>query len=212
MSAKLKKETDEISVWFTDKRDNFKKIKKKFTQDNILNCLLDDSNIDQDSSYLKSSPEKAPGIQKKISNKLTQALESSSTIVNNPSRFSLKQADLMNLSNNITPIRMNVASHDMSSPSAHVLFTLNSNSFTIPNETSMNNSHNVSSNTRALASRMELINGNTDLQTISNDGNHLQQPMNNLSKSGDSTDLSCVNESVLHAFCNDFSYEIVQKP
>lgn len=212
LSAKLKKETDEISVWFTDKRDNFKKIKKKFTQDNILNGLLDDSNLDKDSSFLKSSPEIESSNEKKIiCGTLTQALESTSTKVKNPSRLSAKQTDIFNFSNNITPIRLNTATNDMSSPSAHVLFTLNSNSFTIPNETSMNNSHNVSMNTRALASRMELINSTTDLQTLANDGNHLQQPTINLSKSGDSTDLSCVNESVLHAFCNDFSYEIVQK-
>ena len=134
--------------------------------------------------------------------------------------------------NNLNPIRMNppnTSNYEMSSPSAQVLFNLNSNqnSFTIPNDVSMNtsayaNTQNNSTSNK-LTTRLELINGTADVQSlVVNEENHLQLPQPssntnfNLSKSGtgsnNSTDLSiCINDSIFNAFSHDFSYEIVQK-
>lgn len=244
MSKQLKEDQEEISLWFSDKRNSFKKNKKKFkVQANLLNGLLNESTSDMSgsSSLLKSS---SPDLQTNNSSK-KEATDKSTTIADNDVRkssallnsvlestsvkpkqnpyISLKHIDMNQLANNnLTPIRMNPANpnYEMSSPSAQVLFNLNSNqnSFTIPNDVSMNTSNtnnNNNSMSSKLTTKLELISGRADVQSIVNDENHLYPPSANLSKSGgsnNSTDLSiCINDSIFNAFSHDFSYDIVQK-
>lgn len=246
MSKQLKEDQEEINLWFSDKRNSFKKNKKKFkVQANLLNGLLNESTSDMSgsSSLLKSS---SPDVQtsnntsskkgatnkstsiadndvRKSSALLNSVLESTSVKPKQNPYISLKHIDMNQFANNsLTPIRMNPAnpSYEMSSPSAQVLFNLNSNqnSFTIPNDVSMNTSNtnnNNNSMSSKLTTRLELINGTADVQAIVNDENHLYPPSANLSKSGgsnNSTDLSiCINDSIFNAFSHDFSYDIAQK-
>lgn len=243
LSKQLNEDQEEISLWFNDKRNSFKKNKKKFkVQANLLNGLLNESTSDMSgsSSLLKSSSPDAQTSSKKDANNksaaiadndvrkssalLNSVLESTSVKPkNNNAYVSLKHIDLNQLANNnLTPIRMNPANpnYEMSSPSAQVLFNLNSNqnSFTIPNDVSINTSNTNNNNTSIsskLTTKLELINGSADVQAIVNDENHLYPPSANLSKSGgsnNSTDLSiCINDSLFNAFSHDFSYDIVQK-
>jgi hypothetical protein len=112
---------------------------------------------------------------------------------------------------NTTPNKFNASTLSMSSPSAAVLFTLNSNSFSIPNELHYPNTFsNSNSTSKLLASKIEYINGTAELQSIVNDDNQ-NHNINNYTKSEMSTDLSCIDDSVINAFINDFSYEIVHK-
>ncbi len=131
------------------------------------------------------------------------------TSINNSIKFTSKFKATNQARNSITPIKLNASNLSMSSPSAAVLFTLNSNSFTIPNENCLNNSLSISNSaSKLLASKVEYISGTAELQTIVNDDNKI---FHHLNKSDLSTDLSCIDDSVINAFINDFSYEIVQK-
>ncbi len=217
-------------MWFTEKRINQKKNKKKFKQSNVLDGLLN-SSFDNESSLLNSSPAletsndqlmKFTALEKRPSKSLPGMWQQSTSVkapCPNQKVTLLKHTDALNqISSSLTPIRMN-PNYDMSSPSAQVLFTLNSNSFTIPNDASFsagNTSPGLLKNKNVLASRLELINGTSQLQSIMNDENKLKVHTDGgggyLSKSENSTDLSlCVDDSIFNAFCNDFSYEIVKK-
>lgn len=211
LSSRLNQEKEEISLWFIDKQSNDKKNKKKFKQSNVLHGLLNDSvnsSSDNDSSFLKSSPiEPKPVLPTTSPTKNLEKHRSSKSLTNvleSTSKKKLKSKPLLNrlhmnqAPENLTPISIKkaaVTTYEMSSPSAQVLFALNSNSFTIPNEVS--------------------ITVNKKQPNDNDENNLLQVPLNgvNNSKSDNSTDLSvCVDDSIFHAFYNDFSYEIVQKP
>lgn len=140
------------------------------------------------------------------------------------------------VSQHITPVKMSncaelqrnlqkktpslISSFSLSSPSAAVLFGLNSGSFSIPNDlgggvNSSYHNHNTSASTRLLASRVDLISGNSEVQAISalrcksegSTGHNVHQ----CPSDENSTDLSCMDDVVIAAFVNDFSYEVVQK-
>jgi len=224
LSTRLKQEEEEVSMWFAEKRVSLKKNKKKFKQSNVLDGLLN-SSVDNESSFLNSSdkdqPAQAAALENKRPSKSLPGMWQQSTSVKAPCPNQkvalLRHTDALNqISSSLTPIRMNPA-YEMSSPSAQVLFTLNSNSFTIPNETSFsasNTSPGQLKNKSMLASRLELINGTGQVQSIMDNESRLQVVNGGgyLSKSDNSTDLSlCVDDSIFNAFCNDFSYEIVHK-
>ena len=200
-----------MSLWFKDKREILKKTTKKFKQGSLLSGLLNDADDNDSSSLLNSSKESLTGtatISATVSgNKASNLLTSSANKLKRQKSM-LHQVGNQNC---LTPIRFG-ASSLASSPSAAaaVLFTLNSNSFSIPNE----HSHSIISNSasKLLATKIELINGNAELQTFVNDDNlHSKNLVNNISKSDVSTDLSCIDDSLINAFGNDFSYEIVHK-
>ncbi|RNA06659.1 POU class transcription factor 1 isoform X4 [Brachionus plicatilis] len=110
-----------------------------------------------------------------------------------------------------------ISSFSMSSPSAAALFGLNThNSFNISTDIPINgplnaSNHNSSATTKLLASKVDLMSGSTELQTIKPTDAKNSACSANLSKSDNSTDLSCIDDIVLAAFVNDFSYEIVNK-
>lgn len=227
-------------VWWTTKKakpQTSKASVKKFKKANLVVnsialALLNETNtslLDQSSSSSSSSN---PSPQKAQANPETLNEERKQT------------DDLIN--QNLTPVKSNsnsplrlkektqktpslVSSLSLSSPTAAVFFGLaNNNSFSIPHDmTNLNYSvlntshqtvHNTSATTKLLASKVDLISGNSDVQTIITK-NFKQESLSNIAKtnnsnqsrSENSTDLSCIDDVVLAAFVNDFSYEIVQK-
>ena len=202
-----------MSLWFKDKREILKKTTKKFKQGSLLSGLLNDADDNDSSSLLNSSKESLTGTAT-ISATVSCNVKASNVLTSSANKLKRQKSMLhqpVGNQNCLTPIRFG-ASSLASSPSAAaaVLFTLNSNSFTIPNE----HSHSMISNSasKLLATKIELINGNAELQTFVNDDNpHSKNLVNNISKSDVSTDLSCIDDSLINAFGNDFSYEIVHK-
>lgn len=193
-----------IKTWFNEKRQISKQnySVKKFKKTNVVDALslfensscsdqspssLDHNHTDNDDKKKALNLKMDPKKKKKIENQLKQT----------------------------TPF---VSSFSISSPPAAALFS-HQNSFSHPTDTviggSLNTpSQNSSLNTKLLASKVDFMSGNTEVQTIKsiNEEKSLIALKNdNIIKSENSTDLSCIDDVVLSAFVNDFSYEIVHK-
>lgn len=192
-----------IKNWFNEKRQLIKPNNsvKKFKKTNIVNTL---NLIGNDSSSNESNH---------LDNSEVSDNENNRSVIKQATPIK-KQIDQKNLKK--TPPF--ISSFSISSPSAAVLFGQSTqNSFNIPTDIGINvslntSNHNSSATTKLLASKVDLMSGRTELQIIKPiNENELVCNAKNSSKSDNSTDLSCIDDAVLAAFVNDFSYELVQK-
>ena len=203
-------------MWFTDKQKSLTKI-KKFKQGNLVNSLAINSSLTENDTSVSSqcSPHCATPNQAHYTGRKSTGsarhliLGATQNSINTPSKaspFYAKQKIAMDMLKN-TPSKAS----SLSSPTAAVLFGLNSNSFSMMNEnlnTTLPSVHN--SATKLLAAKVDLINSTTELQSIITSGGKVQEEQNSLHNISNSTDLSCI-EGITTAFAYDFSYEIAQK-
>ena len=221
LGDKLNFDPELIRIWFNDKQKTVKNSIKKFKKGNLVNSLAINLNgssfTDNDTSM--SSVTFSPCLNNhqspSVSHKLTksQSILGTNQSANNCTPFRPNGTQsAQNLINNFKKTPSLVSSLSLSSPSAAVLFSLNSNSFSMPNE-NLNTTPIHNSATKLLASKVDMMNSTSEMPIITASANKRdnESNMNNMSREENSTDLSCLDEAVIAAFINDFSYEIVQK-
>lgn len=215
LAVKTNHELESIRIWFAEKQSvlttttttnsSVKPVLKKFRKGaylpkSVTLNLLENTSMNSSLLEEQSSPSTSNNPQPKHTH-VTPVKASTECM-------SLSYAKKTTSSNAAAAVIASPLS--LSSPSAAVLFGLQScNSFSIPSEVPGNlplntSTHNTSA-ARLLASKIEFINGSSELQPIISSNNH------NVSRDETSTDLSCIDDVVVAAFINDFSYEIVQK-
>jgi hypothetical protein len=209
---------------------------------------VDDDDNDEDDSFIDQSISKRLLTRRRSQSLLNTGQSDAKTkqqskeiISNTPSSLSTQPKFLTASHINLKMNSQQSPMSTFSSPSAAVLFGLNNSNnsfsmFTAPDQINFTSplpppppQSNITpnnNNTSKLASRLEIINGSTDIQTISADINlnsrhssikrtssikRNRQQLDNYSQSDVSTDLSCIDDAVIAAFANDFSYEFVVK-
>ncbi|CAF0745024.1 unnamed protein product [Brachionus calyciflorus] len=200
---------DLVKNWFNDKQQVLKSNStvKKFKKNNVVNVL---DLLENNTSFANTSLDESSS----SNTSLKQDFSKENEITEEPKQTTTpKQIEELN-TNQLKKTPPLISSFSLSSPSAAYLFNLNShNSFTIPVDLPLNSSinHNTSATSKLLASKVDLISGNMELQTIKTNLQRKSLENNINNKSDNSTDLSCIDDVVLAAFVNDFSYEVVQK-
>ncbi len=212
LSSKLNNiNPDLIRVWFNNKSKSFNKI-KKFKQENVINSLalnLNSSQTENDTSmssqacspYCGTNPTNKHLIGRKSAgnaqNTRQLILGVSQNSINTPN----KQTKILNKHHSKSSFKNSpskASSLDLSSPSAAIFFNSNNNS---TNFSFMNDNLNITtpslqnSATKAqLASKLDLINGTSEVQSITTHG----------FGGNISTDLSCYEEHIKPTFLELF--------
>ncbi len=232
MARKLNHDQELIRFWFHEK-------KTSATPNNntCSNAKNENSNLKQQNiKKFKRGANIACSVAITLLNETSSAMEDetshslSSSVVQSP------QANFNSLKskftpNRVTPSRLSiiqnsnskktpslVSSLSLSSPSAALLFNLNSNNSFKEESFQMSTSN---ANFKLLHEKVEFMNSNSELvlkKTSNEQNGNLSIGLNESGprksfglKEENSTDLSCIDDVVLAAFINDFSYEVVQK-
>jgi hypothetical protein len=209
MAEKLGYDTDTLVAWFNDRQQKLtnKNTTKKFKQNNnISNILLNESVSNENSNNSMCSPNASicsPLLQQQHHHSHTQAAANTLKInhfrtftsLNTPNKQlsvptppTLPSQQLSSASN-LKSTPSVVSSLSLSSPSAAAVFNLNSG----------NNS----------SSFQMSINEITPQKSNSNSKINIEQKLEMISATSES--MSFLDEALLSAFINDYSYEIVQK-
>ena len=203
LASQINYDEDMIKTWFNEKQQTSKQnySVKKFKKTNLVDALSLFENSSCSDQTVSSIDDNDNNDDKKNICKLNKVTPKKNLDTENQLK--------------ITPPF--ISSFSISSPSAAALFGLQ-NSFSHPTDTVTNESlntpiHNSSITSQLLASKVDFMSGTTEVQTIKsiNDEKSIIGLSNNVVKSENSTDLSCIDDVVLAAFVNDFSYEIVHK-
>ena len=173
----------------------------------VNSSLLDNSILSNTSSpQFNFSGQSIRHLQNKY---LTNFNNNGSTIINHlQTNTPVKQMSQVTSEHNIlkgqTP---GASSFSLSSPSAAIFFGLNSNSFSVPGDMQQ---HSASVTPRM--SKSEHTNNDLKSNTsATNYGFNKENKQGNLNLTNTNTSMSNIDDVIIDAFMNDFSYEIVQK-
>ena len=222
LAVKIKADADLVKLWFRKKHQTNQSIMKKFKTSNLAQSVAlslitantGNSSFLEDNSLLSNTS--SPHINITNNQQQTSFYKTTTKYLNNNLN--------VNNQNLITPIKHTstaitsdqihaslfkaqtplTSSFSLSSPSAAILFGLNSNSFTVPNDIQQNTK--ATTTTTTTTSRFEQQQQlNDSLPHHNKENRGANQSMTN------NTSISNIDDVIIDAFINDFSYEICQK-
>jgi hypothetical protein len=213
LAAKINIELGAMRLWYKKKQQNVQSCLKKFKTSNIapsvaLNLLVTNSSVPDNDNSVMSNPTSSPFVHissiatRPTQNKCIAQLSSNANAnVTTPVKqiASALTADQIHHAffKGQTP---HASSFSLSSPSAAILFGMNSNSFSVPNE--------VQYNANAASSRTQTT---TVTKTFVDQHDKENKPSNHNLSFTNNTSISNIDDVIIETFMNDISYELMQK-
>jgi hypothetical protein len=229
MALKLNIEFEIVRVFYKKKHKTIQSTMKKFKTANLapataLNLLVSNSSCAEEPA---SNPTSSPfiNINSHLQQQQQQQHHHPHRLAQNKCLTQLSANAIINNANSngtVTPVKqiMSAAltadqlhtnlfkaqtpaasSYSLSSPSAAILFGMNSNSFSVPSEIQFNV-------TSSRAARHNAKSQSSEQHAADNKEN---KPENQSVNFGNNTSVSFIDDAIIDAFMNDISYDFIQK-
>jgi hypothetical protein len=210
LATKTNIDLEAMRLWYKKKHQTIQSTMKKFktsiAPSLALNLLVTNSSVPDNENSALSNPTSSPFVhthsqtahpaQNKCITHLSSNTNASNVITPVKQVASALTADQIhhNFFKGQTP---GASSYSLSSPSAAILFGMNSNSFSVPNE--------VQYSLNTASSRMHVT------KTYGNHDDKENKPSYHNVSCTNNASISNIDDVIIETFMNDISYELVQK-